>query len=225
MLSVQTLQTIPYRMSPGRFARTLAVLLLAACTGESPQRSDDRVQVELVDSVRFENELIGVGYLRRIAVHDSAGVDTIDEIVTDQEPAVVGDSIVYGFVYDQQAVTAGFAYDVRTQSVQRLTLPHQFFPFSTPRLSPDGRHLAYLAIDSAGRGYGAIASWPMGKVIYRGEPVRMLESDAGIDAARWLDANRFEIRIHMSHSVGGGAQRTRGAVTALDSAVVDTIGG
>jgi hypothetical protein len=78
-------------------------------------------------------------------------------------------------------------------------------------------------MDSAGRGYGAIAAWPSGRVIHRGQPVRMLETDAGVDAVRWLDANRFEIRIDMSYSVGGGTQRTRGAVSALDSTVVDTL--
>ena len=145
--------------------------------------------------------------------------------MTDQQPVVVGDSVVYGLVYDQQAVTAAFAYDVRTRTVRRLTLPHQLFPYSAPRFSPGGSHLAYLAMDSSGQGYGAIAAWPSGRVVYRGPPVRMLETDAGVDAARWEDPERFEIRIDRSHSVGGGAQRIRGAVTALESTVVDTVGG
>jgi hypothetical protein len=203
---------------------TLPLVLLGACTSEPAARIGEGVRVELVDSVRFENELIGVGYLRRVAVHTGASVDTIDGIVTDQQPVIVGDSVVYGLVYDQQAVTAGFAYDVRTQTVQRLTLPAQLFPFSQPRLSPDGSHLAYLAMDSSGRGYGAAARWPSARVIYRGQPVKMLETDVGVDAIHWLDTNRFEIHIDMSHSVGGGAQRIRGAVSALDSTVVDTIG-
>ena len=210
-------------MASRRIRWKLAGLPLAACTSEPPARTDV-VRVELADSVRFENELIGVGYLRRVAVHSAAGVDTIAGVVTNQQPVVVGDSIVYGFLYDQQAVTAGFAYDVRTQTTRRLTLPHQLFPYSEPRLSPDGSHLAYLAMDSSGRGYGAIAAWPSGQVVYRGQPVKMLETDAGVDAVRWQDSGRFEIRIEMSHSVGGGAQRTRGVVTALDSTVVDTVG-
>lgn len=41
---------------------------------------------------------------------------------------------------------------------------------------------------------------------------------------RWRDANRFEIRIDMSYSVGGGAQHIGGVVSALDSTPVDTIG-
>ena len=203
---------------------TLPLVMLGACTSEPPARATDTIRVELADSVRFENELIGVGYLRRVAVHTGAGVDTIDGVVTDQQPVIVGDSVVYGLVYDQQAVTAGFAYDVRTQTAQRLTLPHQLFPYSEPGLSPDGRHLAYLAMDSSGRGYGAVAAWPSGEVVYRGQPVKMLETDAGVDAVQWLDANRFEIRIDLSHSVGGGTQRVRGAVNALDSTVVDTVG-
>jgi hypothetical protein len=51
----------------------------------------------------------------------------------------------------------------------------------------------------------------------------MLETDAGVDPATWLDANQFEIRIELSHSVGGGIQRIRGTVSAPDSTVVDTI--
>ena len=202
----------------------MLVVLLGACSNEPPARSNNGVRARLADSVRFENELIGVGYLRRVAVETGAGVDTIEGVVTDQRPVVVADSVVYGFVYDQQAVTAGFSYDVTTKTLRRLTLPHQLFPFSTPRLSPDGRHLAYLALDSSGRGYAAVAAWPSGEVVYRGQPVRMLETDAVVDAATWHDAARFEIRIERSHSVGGGAQRIRGSVRALDSTMVDTIG-
>jgi hypothetical protein len=202
----------------------LAIVLLGACTSDPPPRSSGGIRVELADSVTFENELIGVGYLRRVAVHTAAGVDTLDGIVTHQRPVAVGDSVVYGLVYDQQAVTAGFAYDVRTQTVRHLTLPAQLFPYGEPRLSPDGRHLAYLAMDGSGRGYGAIAAWPSGRVVYRGQAVTMLETDAGVDAVTWHDAHRFEVRIDMSHSVGGGTQRTLGTVAALDSALVDTIG-
>ena len=210
-------------MASGRTRWILSVVLLG-CASEPPARSNSGVRAELADSVRFENELIGVGYLRRVAVHTSAGVDTIDSVVTDQQPVIVGDSVVYGFAYDQQAVTAGFAYDVKTRTLRRLTLPHHLFPYGTPRLSPDGRHLAYLAMDSSGRGYAAVAAWPSGQVVYRGQPVRMLETDAVVDAATWHDAARFEFRLEMSHFAGGGAQRIRGAVSALDSAVVDTIG-
>jgi hypothetical protein len=201
----------------------LSIVIVGSCKSESADRAGGRVRVQLADSVRFENELIGVGYLRRVAVRTEAGIDTLANIVTDQQPVVAGDSVVYGLIYDQQAVTAGFAYDARASTVRRLTLPSELFPYAAPKLSPDGRHLAYLAMDTAGRGYGAIAAWPSGGVIYRGQPVRMLETDASIDPASWLDANRFEIRIELSHFVGGGTQRIRGTVSAPDSTVVDTI--
>jgi hypothetical protein len=211
-------------MACDRLWRTLAVVILGACSREPPAQTDDGVRAGLADSVRFENELIGVGYLRRVAVDTGAGADTIDGILTNQQPVVVGDSVVYGIVYDEQAVTAGFAYDVKARTTRRLTLPDQLFPYGEPRLSRDGRHLAYVAIDRSGRGYGAIAAWPSARVVYRGPAVRMLETDAGVDAVTWHDANRFEIRVDMSHAVGGGTQRIRGTVTAFDSTLVDTIG-
>ncbi|MDQ4079286.1 MAG: hypothetical protein M3125_00885, partial [Gemmatimonadota bacterium] len=69
-------------MPSGRMPWPLAVVPLGACTSQPPSRPDGGVRVQLADSVRFENELIGVGYLRRVAVHSGAGTDTIEGVVT-----------------------------------------------------------------------------------------------------------------------------------------------
>lgn len=201
----------------------LGLALLPACDPDQGARGGDTVEARLVDSVRFENELIGVGYLRRVAVRTAAGVDTLEGVATDQEPVIVGDSVVYGLLYHQQSITGAFAYDVDTRTVRRLTLPEQLFAFSVPRFAPDGRHVAYLAMDTAGLGSAAVAEWPSARVIYRGPPARLLETDVPVDAVRWANARQFEITIEMSHFAGGGAQRTRGTVGQLDSVVVDTV--
>lgn len=201
----------------------LGLALTAACDRDPVARAGATVEVALVDSVRFENELVGVGYLRRVAVRAAGGVDTLEGVATDQEPVLVGDSVVYGLVYDQQSITGAFAYDMDTRAIRRLTLPEQLFAFSVPRFSPDGRHLAYLAMDTSGLGAAAVAEWPSARVIYRGPPVRLLETDVPVDAVRWGNAREFETTIEMSHFAGGGAQRTRGTVGELDSVVVDTV--
>jgi hypothetical protein len=78
-------------------------------------------------------------------------------------------------------------------------------------------------MDTAGLGSAAVAEWPSAHVIYRGPPVRLLETDVPVDAVRWANARQFEITIEMSHFAGGGAQRTRGTVAQRDSVAVDTV--
>jgi hypothetical protein len=174
----------------------------------------------LVDSVPYANELTD-GVLHRVAVHTATGVDTLDGILADAPPVVVGDSVVYGIRAGENLVVGLFAHDVRTGRTRRLPAPPDWIPFAVPRLSPDGRHLAYLAQSPTGQGSGVVATVPDGRVIYRGPPATLLETDASIDAVRWEDANRFEIRVDLTYQVGG-TQRLRGTVDPL-RVVVDTV--
>lgn len=199
----------------------IAVLLLACARNDTDAVTN--VRVELVDSVRYENELIGVDYLRRVAVHRDGRVDTLANVLTSQEPVVAGDSMVYGLLYDQQTVDGAFAFDVRTGATERLTLPPELLRIGVPRLAPDGQHLAYAAQDSAtGEGYAAIARWPSGDVIYRSPKVRLLETDAGVDVVTWKDARRFEVRLDRSFGAGGGALVVTGSVDAIADVRVDS---
>lgn len=87
-------------------------LALVACV-HNDTSTPANVRAELVDSVRFENELIGVDYRRRVAVHRDGRVDTLANVQTSQESVVGGDSMVYGFLYDQQTVDGACRFEIR----------------------------------------------------------------------------------------------------------------
>ncbi len=176
--------------------------------------------VALLDSVPYENELTS-GVLRRVAVRTPAHTDTLLGILVDARPVVVGDSAVHGIRAEENLFVELFTYDARTRRTRTFPAPAEWVPHAVPKLAPDGRHVAYLAQDARGRGYGAVATVPDGRVIYRGPPATMLETDAGVDAVAWTDADRFEIRIDLTHRVGG-TQRLRGSLRPL-RVVVDTV--
>ncbi|MGZ8377181.1 MAG: hypothetical protein ACXW61_04730 [Gemmatirosa sp.] len=178
------------------------------------------VEAFLVDSVPYENELAD-GVLRRVAVRAAGRVDTLPGILAAAAPVVVGDSVVVGVQARENLVEGLYAHDVRTRQTRMLPAPPDWVPHAVPELSPDGRHLAYLTQAPTGEGHGVVATVPAGRVVYRGPPATMLETDAGVDAVRWEDAGRFAIRIDLTYRVGG-TQRLRGTVAPLH-VVVDTV--
>ena len=154
-----------------------------------------------MDSVAFFNELIGTDYLRRVEVRTLEEVDTLPGVLTVQPP-IIADSAVHGLSYEQNRVSGAFRYSPPAE-LEILPLPNDLFPYGTPRLSPDARHLAYLAMDSAGLGYATVVSWPSRAVVYRGPGVRLLETDAGVDQIAWLDAGHFRIELALTVQTGG----------------------
>ena len=176
--------------------------------------------VALVDSVPYANELTD-GFLRRVVVRTRAHTDTLLGILVDALPVVVGDTVVHGIRAEENQFVELFTYDARTRRTRTFPVPADWVPHAVPKLAPDGRHVAYLAQDAQGQGYGAVATVPDGRVVYRGPPATMLETDAGVDAISWTDADRFEIRIDLSYQVGG-TQRLRGTLRPLRVAV-DTL--
>ena len=223
-----------------RVARCFVVgVLLVACqrsNGPQDQRSSQSDATDtsdsttrrqqphavLVDSVRYENDLTE-GYLCRVAVYTARGVDTLHGVLTTQEPIVVGDSMIYGIAQEEHLISDGYAYDARTGTLQRLALPADLARLAFPALSPDGQHLAYLAVDSAGFGYATIAAWPSRRIIYRGPAADLLETDAGVDFISWQDAHTFDIRLDLTVRLDRRTQRVRGDVEHLDGVQIDTI--
>ena len=204
-------------------ALTAAFLVfLSACAGDTG--APDVQEVALVDSVPYSNALVGNAWLRRVAVRTTDGnVDTLAGVLTDQRPVVAGDSMVFGFLYDEDRVDGAFEYHSRNGSLQRRELPADLYEYSTPRFSPDGRWLAYMARDSAGLGFAVVARWPEGTPVHIGPKARLLETDAGVDRIEWRGPQIFEILIDLSMADSGGVQRVRGTV---DGAVtVDTLVG
>ena len=210
----------------------LATVVVSACTGAA-DRGEDREpapprKVHLIrfgDSVPYRNDLQD-GVLRRVVVgtQDDAPLDTIRDVLTGQLPIAHGDTSVVGFRYDEDRVLGLFHYTPRTGRLRTQALPLDFVPFSTPSLSPDGRHVAYLGRDSTGRGYGVVIAWETDSVRYRGAPVVLPGTDAGVDDFGWNHATRFTLHIGLEAPFGA-TQRTMGEIDVLGnvSVQVDTI--
>lgn len=180
------------------------------------------VQLALVDSARYENEIgTYAGFLCRVAVRSAGRVDTIPGVVTDATPVVVGDTAVVGLRSDHDLTVGLFRYDVRTRQVRDLPRPAGWAPWSAPALAPDGRHVAWVGADGPARSYGAVARVADGAVVYRGPAVGSRETDARVDDVRWTSPAQFEIRIDLPLEVRG-ALRVRGQVTPV-RAVIDTV--
>lgn len=201
-----------------RISLVASAALVAGCSDPSNSAPTTVRSARLVDSVEFSNELIGTDYLHRVEVRTYEGVDTLPGLLTVQPP-IVTDSAVHGLSYEQNRVSGAFRYSPPSE-LEIRQLPNDLFPYSAPRLSPDARHLAYLAMDSAGLGYATVVSWPSRAVVYRGPGVRLLETDAGVDQIAWLDTARFRIELALTVQTGGPL-RIEGIVDGAVS--VDTI--
>lgn len=200
----------------------LSALVLAACTPAAPDaphapaaaaRASRAVRVTLIDSIPYGDGMIE-GMLRRVVVETATRVDTLPDVLVSDRPVVGDGGVVYGIRAEEEQAAGLFAYDATTRRVRALPLPAGWWAATSPRLAPDGRHVAYLAQDAGGASHAAIAALPGGESIYRGPSVVVLETDTGVDEIRWLDARRIEIAIHLSVAVGG-VQRVRGTVAPL----------
>ncbi|MGZ8412722.1 MAG: hypothetical protein ACXW05_08315 [Gemmatirosa sp.] len=203
-------------------SRILSALVLAACTPAVPDvplasaeagQAPLAVRVTLIDSIPYGDGMTE-GTLRRVAVSTGRWVDTLPDILVADRP-VIGDSgVVYGVRAEEDQAVGLFAYEAATRRVRALPVPAGWWAATSPQLAPDGRHVAYLAQEAGGESYAAIAALPSGQVIYRGPRAVLLETGAGVDEIRWLDARRVEILIDLSAATGG-VQRVRGAVAPL----------
>jgi hypothetical protein len=176
--------------------------------------------VETVDSVPYANEL-NSGYHRKVRVGTATGFDTLAGVLVDQLPVVVGDSILYGIRAEQDDSPGLFTYSRSRRQLRMLPPLEGWQPFQEPEIAPDGAHVAFLAKDSTDNYYGAVATLPAGKVMFRGPPMSPLETDTGIDEISWSDANHFEIDIAITYKVGG-KQRIRGSLSPL-KVTIDTM--
>ncbi|HYW32445.1 MAG TPA: hypothetical protein VE869_13115 [Gemmatimonas sp.] len=179
------------------------------------------LRVDLIDSIPYGEGPIEVT-LHRVTVSTARWVDTLPDILVADRPVVGDDNrVIYGLRAIEEQVVGLFLYEAATRQVRALPVPKGWWPATSPRLAPDGRHVAFLAQDANGESYAAIAELPGGKVIYRGPRATLLETDTGVDDIRWIDANRVEIMIDLSVATGG-VQRVRGTVAPL-ALQVDTV--
>ena len=193
-----------------------------ATTDTARDSSGTRISVALVDSVPWRNDLTD-GTLRRVAITSRAGTDTVRDVLTTQLPVVVGDSIV-GLRWEEDRLLGAFEYAPATRNLRKVALPTDAFEGGTPSFAPDGRHLAYVALDSTGKASGVVLAWPSAGIVFRGAPVTMLAGDAGIEGLSWQDATHFTLELALERP-HGSYQRVRGTIGADGRAavVVDTV--
>ena len=206
--------------------RVACLTLTIACT-PSPSSQTGTIsvhrirQITFVDSLPYDNEMVE-GYLQRVAVEHDRGIDTIENSATHYQPIIQGDSIVYGLRYDEDRVIGAFVYRVQTRTTKELSIPEDLFAYGHPELSPDGKHLAYLSRMGDNGGRFNIVAWPQRTPVFRGQPIQLLETDAGVDHIEWLDAKRFTALIDLTYTVGG-TERTRGHLDSLGGVTIDTL--
>jgi hypothetical protein len=188
------------------------VLAAGACTPprSAPGPAPAAVRVALVDSVPYETEMHD-GFLRRVEVRTAARVDTIPHVLTPLLPIVAPDGTVMGFDYQAADLVRAFAWDPARRSLRPIELPDDADRwFTTPAFSPDGRHLAYVALRE-GFGRGMVRRGARGRVVVRTDPVEIPATDAAINFARWTDAQTFEIYLDVGET---GWHRFTGTVAA-----------
>lgn len=192
-----------------------ALLPAAACApgmrgGSAPLPG--AVRVALVDSIPFSTELWD-GYLRRVEVRTSQGVDTIAEVQTAAKPIVLADGRVLGFAWEGPDLRAAFAYDPARRRLRWMELPEDADRlFTLPAFSPDGRHFAYVVYgEQGGFAWGMVRRDVRGPVVARTDSVTVPGTDAAMSFVEWPDAETFEIYVDVGED---GWHRFRGTVSA-----------
>src|SRR5688572_19207339 len=155
--------------------------------------------VRLVDSIPWVSYMGAddLGVLRRVEVRSATTVDTIPHVFTDFTPVLVGDSVIVGVRSDSAGnVVGAFHYYARRGQLETLPFPSDLHLGSTDlRFSPDGRHIAYVRVDSLQRAEGVVREWPAGTVVATTLPLRVPEGDVLRGAARWSSPRDFEIFV------------------------------
>ncbi len=227
-MSAQFSSSYHYSLPPGLLPIVAMLLMLGSCnvertdhgssTQDPAQEARSIRRVQLVDSVPWEID-VGPdhsGVLWRVEVWANGARDTLNGVLTVQQPVVQGDSIVLGFTYVQDRIDSVFEYNVRNQRLRTHRIPARvsgFDPYlSAPVFAPDGRHWAYLALLGNAKAYGAVVRWPTGELIARSPELAIPPGDArSIAASTWSSADSFEIGIVLSWLTGESV-RVRGSI-------------
>jgi len=178
----------------------LACLVSAQASGQrigAERRDSSRGHLwRIIDSVRLEEHIIMYPYAYRIAVGHGP-VDTIAGVLP-PFPATVGDSLLIGLVYGPEVeLIRFFRYHLANGEIEQFPIPGDVMVgYHDICVSPDGRHVAYEAWDSASHlVFAAVREWPAAALLIRGPELQAIPSDVDFAHARWLDNDRFEIVI------------------------------
>ncbi len=198
----------------------LVAAAFAGCAAPPVHDPPARPQVALADSIPYGDGMTD-GVLRRFVVTNGERRDTVPGVLVADLPIVGPGGAVYGIRMREELAVSPFAYDPSTRRIRVLPRPEGWSEPTRPRLSPDGRHVAYLAEGAGGRAHAAVATLPGARVVYLGPPAVLRETGAGVDDITWLSPHQFEIRVYMGGATGG-IQRVRGSIAPL-AVQVDTL--
>ena len=193
------------------------------------------VGVRLVDSAQMGGEL-GMEEVVSYRVEVAAGArrDTLAGVRVQRVPVLAPDGAVHGVAVGPEGEAAGtFRFDPATRALARTPAPADASPFfSELTLSPDGRHVAYVAQESrpAARLWGAVRAWPGGQLVARADPAPGYPSDVNYNQVRWTGPDAYEVVYRVDGIPGADAAlaagpwlRMRGSARGGGPPRVDTL--
>lgn len=196
-------RSIELRLAPVRFGRIVpafagffALAAAQACVVVPADLPEKQFTAALVDSVAWRGEV-----LRRVEVRGEGSVDTVPGILTARPVVAVPKTGVEGFIFDtaRGGVTQGFRYDPERRRVKKIVLaPEMIRPGAAPALSPDGWHVAYVAVADSGQ-RAVVRVFPRGRVVAT-SPLLPPPAPGAAPAneARWTPPDTFEITVGLA---------------------------
>lgn len=205
-----------------------AACVAGACTVVPPDLAEGRYAAALVDSFTWKTE-DAQATLWRVEVRSDSAVDTIPDVLTDRRVVVVPLAGVEGFAFDtaRAGITQGFRYDPTKQRVTKIVIARDLAePFAEPELSPDGRHVAYVAY-RGGRASAVVRLFPRGRIVVRGPEIAVAAGDYAANDAAWTSPDSFAVYIDLGQTPQRHARvrgTVRGGVFAVDTVAADAPG-
>jgi hypothetical protein len=131
-----------------------------------------------------------------------AGEDTIPDVLSRDVPILLGDTAAIGLDWVGARLHRAWLWDRRRHALIELPLPADLpTGGAIAALSPDGRHLAYVAEHPCGRRSCArlmVRAWPSGRLVFTRvlNDVSWGDAHDPRDAARWLDDDRVAFELY-----------------------------
>jgi hypothetical protein len=216
----------------GRIAVVVCAAFVVACDNGAPVPAvagpqmpapvgGGGVRVAIVDSVAWAREDAD-GVLYKIAVSADGRADTIPNILVEDLPIVVGDTIVLGITFDEDKVDSLFQYAIRSRSLAKRPLPADVnWDFSGISLSDDARSLGYV-VQSGEYVYGKIVAVPDYRLIGTTDSVIVPHGDFFVNATAFPKPDSAVICIDVTNGTTATWFRTRVRMMPW-RAVVDTV--
>jgi hypothetical protein len=135
----------------------------------------------------------------RVEFRHSVGTDTLTDILYPL-PIVVGRDSAAGIRLIRKSESEGdralFVFSPPTTSKSWPLPTDVHYVFNDVVISPNARHFAYVANDSANGNYAIVRELLTGRVVIRGPGGGGCDCDSDMDHARWLASDSVQIAVH-----------------------------